>query len=114
MRIEATIPESHGKAVDDLARQLGLSRSQIVDEALALYLQIVREALRGRRLLLQAAGDSEPACEMTTPTLASLEWARNPVNVHLSNRERDAVRGLLAHPPAPSPRLRAAAKRRPR
>ena len=36
MRFEATVPDSRGNAVVQLADELGLSRSQLVDEALAL------------------------------------------------------------------------------
>ena len=39
MRLEATVPDSRGSAVQELADQLGLSRSQIIDEALSLFSQ---------------------------------------------------------------------------
>ena len=34
-RIEATLPDSRAEAADQLAEQLGLSRSQVIDEAIA-------------------------------------------------------------------------------
>jgi len=51
MRLEATVPESRGSAVQELADELGLSRSQIIDEALSLFIKAVLEIRRGRRLV---------------------------------------------------------------
>ena len=39
MRIEATVPNSRGIALQELAEQLGLSKSQVIDEALAQFLK---------------------------------------------------------------------------
>ena len=51
MRLEATLPDSRGDALVKLADELGLSRSQVVDEAVALFLKAVLEIRRGRRLV---------------------------------------------------------------
>jgi hypothetical protein len=62
-------------AAIQLADELGLSRSQLIDEALALFLKAVVEVRRGRRLVTVDPSSAAPACEIATPTLAALEWA---------------------------------------
>ncbi|MDQ3265276.1 MAG: hypothetical protein M3Y59_16735 [Myxococcota bacterium] len=111
MRLEATVPDSRGTAVVQLADELGLSRSQLVDEALALFLKVVLEVRRGRRLVTVDPGSSSPACEIATPTLAVLEWAQNPQKIDLPVEALAKMRALAEAPPPPNPRLRAAAKR---
>ena len=43
MRLAATVPDNRGSAVLELADELGLSRSQLIEEALALFLKAVLE-----------------------------------------------------------------------
>ena len=103
MRVEATLPDSRGRALDHLADELGLSRSQVVDEAVGLFLKAVLEARRGHRLVT-LSGD-EPACELSTPTLAAMEWTARSQPVVLSNTAVDRIADLLEQPPAPNARL---------
>lgn len=112
MRLEATVPDNRGSAIVQLAEELGLSRSQIIDEALALFLKAVIEVRRGRRLVTLDPRSSQPACEIATPTLAALEWAQTPDKLELPPAALAKIKGLIEAPPAPSSRLRAAAKRR--
>ena len=112
MRLEATVPDNRGSAVVQLADELGLSRSQIIDEALALFLKAVLEVRRGRRLVTMDPSSSAPACELATPTLSALEWALKPEKLKLPAAALAKMQALAAAAPAPSPRLRAAAKRR--
>jgi hypothetical protein len=112
MRLEATIPDPRGAAVVQLADELGLSRSQLIDEALTLFLKAVVEVKRGRRLVLLDPVTSQPACELATPTLSALEWAQTPQKLPLSPRELAKMRALVKAPPKPTARLRKAAKRR--
>lgn len=112
MRLEATVPDSRGTALMQLAGELGLSRSQIVDEALALFLKAVLEVRRGRRLVTVDPESTTPVCELATPTLTALEWTTRPVPLRLSS---DAVRrmaDLAAAPAEPSETLREAVRRR--
>lgn len=111
MRLEATIPESRGSAVVKLAEELGLSRSQIVDEALSLFMKAVLEIRRGRRLVTLDVGSSQPACEIATPTLSALEWALSSEKLDLPPEALAKMNELAEAAPRPSPRLRAAAKR---
>ena len=43
MRLEATVPDIRGTALQELADELGMSRSQLTDEALALFLKAALE-----------------------------------------------------------------------
>lgn len=112
MRLEATVPDSRGSAVQELADQLGLSRSQIIDEALSLFLKAVLEIRRGRRLVTQDPHDLQVVCELMTPTLTALEWALSSEKLELPDAALAKMQELVDAPAEPSARLRAAAKRR--
>jgi len=111
VRLEATVPDSRGSAVVQLANELGLSRSQLVDEALALFLKVVLEVRRGRRLVTLDPSSSSPACEIATPTLAALEWTQSPQKLELSAEALAKMQALTEAAPAPRPSLRAAVNR---
>ena len=114
MRLEATIPDTRGTAVAKLADELGMSKSQLVDEALGLFLKAVLEVRRGRRLVTVDPGTSQPVCELATPTLSALEWALAPEKLDLPLGAMKKMGELLEDPPRPGARLRNAAKRRTR
>lgn len=111
MRLEATVPDSRGNALVEIAEELGLSRSQVIDEALALFLKVIVEVRRGRRLVTIDPATTQPACEIATPTLAALEWAARPEKLELPPAALAKVKELVNAPPQPGGRLRAAAKR---
>jgi hypothetical protein len=111
MRLEATVPDSHGQAVVELADELGLSRSQIIDEALGLFLKAVMEVRRGRRLMAVAPGGDTGGSELATPTLTALEWVTQTARLDLSADEVTTLHALLATPPAPTEHLRNALMR---
>lgn len=111
MRLEATVPDNRGSAAVKLADELGLSRSQLIDEALSLFLKAVLEVKRGRRLVTLDPATAQPACELATPTLTALEWAHDPAKIHATPTEMNAMQRLVESPPTPSPRLKGAAKR---
>ena len=112
MRLEATVPDSRGNAVLELADELGLSRSQLIDEALTLFLKAVLEVRRGRRLVIVDPRSAQPACEIATPTLAALEWAQNSQKLELPADAVEKMRALTKAAPKPGTRLKKAAKRR--
>lgn len=111
MRLEATVPDSRGAAVAELADKLGLSRSQLIDEALALFLKAVMEVRRGRRLVTLDPNSEAPACELATPTLSALEWTQNPQKLDLSPKAIAKMQELIESPPPPTEALEAAFKR---
>jgi hypothetical protein len=110
MRLEATVPTSRGEAVDKLSRELGLSRSQLIDEALALFLKAVHEIQQGRRLCTVDPKTSMPACELATPTLSAIEWALKSEHLELPTESIQKMKALIDAPAEPNERLRAAAR----
>lgn len=111
MRLEATIPDSRGTAVQKLADELGLSRSQIIDEALSLFVKAVLEVRRGRRLLTVDPQNAQAACELVTPTLAALEWALKPEQLDLPDSALTKMRDMITAPAKPGAAMRSAVKR---
>lgn len=107
MRIEATVPDSRGAALAELASDLGLTKSQIIDEALALFLKVILEARNGRRLVAVGSG-GEAAREITTPTLTQLAWMLHRSPVTVSPKALDGIADLISHPPKPTEALKAA------
>ena len=97
--------------MSELAAELGLSRSQVVDEALALFLKAVIEVRKGRRLVTLDPLRNDAVCELATPTLSALEWATQRPTLTVTPEEAEQMRALVADPPAPNARLKAATKR---
>lgn len=112
MRLEATIPETRGAAIVKLADELGLTKSQLIDEALTLFMTAVMEVRRGRRLMTMEQGGTQPACEIITPSLSMMEWALQPTPIALSTTAVEKIADLAKTAPKAGARLRAAAKRR--
>lgn len=107
MRIEATVPDSRGTALAELASELGMTKSQIIDEAIALFLKVILEARNGRRFMAVGQG-GEAACEIATPTLTQMEWMLARVPVTVSARAAERMAELIAKPPKPNQALKAA------
>lgn len=106
MRIEATIPDPLAEVIQDLAERLGVTRSQIVDEALGLFLKAATEARKGHKLAIIDSGTQKPVCEMVIPSLAQLEWTRHVERITVSAADMRKVAASLKRPPAPTPALR--------
>lgn len=107
MRIEATVPQARGVALTELAEELCLSRSQVLDEALALYMNVVMEVRRGRRLVtLGSKGSADIIREIVTPTLAQIEWTAHRQSLVLSNDALQKVAELVDNPPEAPEALR--------
>jgi len=107
MRVEATVPDSRGVALKELADQLGLTRSQVIDEALSLFLMAVLEVRRGRRFVSMGQGDNDRTSLMT-PTLAQLEWMFGQQPLGLSPKATGRLMDVLDDPPEANDALRAA------
>ena len=105
MRLEATVPDSRGAALRELAEELGLSKSQVVDEALSLFLMAVMEIRRGRRFI-SIGDEGERHAEVITPTLAQLRWMFTRGGHGLSSAAAERIERLVESPPAPTDALR--------
>ena len=106
MRIEATIPDNRGIALAQLAKELGVSKSQVIDEALGVFAKMVLEARQGRRIVTVMPGSDAPACELSTPSLTALEWTRHVERITVTPEEYDRMVELIENPPPPSELLR--------
>ena len=111
-RIEATIPEPRFEQVKHLEQELGLTKSQIVEEAIGLFFKAVLEVRQGRRVGFMAPDKKSLVLEFTSPALSQVEWATHRETVRLSDKGFDRMRRLVYKPPAPSPALKAALARR--
>jgi len=106
-RVEATVPEIRQKQLAALARDLGLSKSQVIEEAVALYLMAAEEAKRGLHLAMCDAETGKAVRELVTPSLGQLEWASQRKRVVLTDEEFDRILDLVENPPRPRKRLSA-------
>jgi uncharacterized protein (DUF1778 family) len=112
MRIEATIPDLKAQQVDSLAEELGVSKSQLIDEALSLFVKAAMETKLGHRVAIVSGDTREAICELASPSLTQLEWVMDRERVHVSAKAMGRVAKLLAKPPAPTPALRRALSRK--
>ncbi len=110
-RIEATIPEPRFAQVQDLEEQLGLTKSQIVEEALGLFFKAVLELRQGHKVGFLAPDRKSLAVEFTSPALSQVEWATNRESVTVSAKGFARMQKLLNRPPAPNAALKAAIAR---
>lgn len=106
MRVEATVPDARARTLAELAEQLGLSRSQIIDEALALFLKAVLEARRGRRIVLMDPEGTAVTTEIVTPTLAQLEWIAHRQVLRLPAEAAKRIADRASRPAKPNASLR--------
>jgi hypothetical protein len=110
-RLEATVPESRMEQVNHLEEELGLSKSQIVDEALSLFFKTVMELKQGWRIAFLDA-NSQRVREFTSPALTQVEWTARRERIVLSDADFERTQKLLENPPGPTPALKAAVARR--
>jgi hypothetical protein len=105
-RIEATIPDQRAEQVKQLEQELGLSKSQLVDEGLAILATAVAETRRGRRLGF--VGKDQKVTEFTSPALSLVEWTTEREPVKVSRDAFEQVKALVEKPPAPNAALKKA------
>ena len=98
-------PPSQHQAVQQIAAELGMSRSELVSEAIGLFVKVILEAKRGHRLVTLDPLSQRPAVEITTPTLAALEWALHQQQVQLPPDALETIEGMLDTPAAPTAAL---------
>lgn len=112
MRLEATIPDPQGEAADKLAEELGLTRSQLVQEAVALYLKAVMEIRNGRRIAVIDRKSQTAVIELTSPALTQLEWLTMGETIDLPPAAAARLAALAKKPAAPTAALKRAIRRR--
>lgn len=107
MRVEATVPDSRGAALKELSEQLGMSKSQVIDDALSFFLMAVMEVRKGRRFMSVGSNDDARA-EVMTPTLAQMQWMIARQDLNLSDEGMGRMLDLIDNPPEANDALRAA------
>lgn len=112
MRIEATLPDPRGLQLAELADELKMSKSELVQEAISLLMMALSGARRGQRVAMIDAASQRVVAEVTTPLLTQIEWTAGREKMTLSRREAAKVDALVAEPPAPTRALRKAMRRR--
>jgi uncharacterized protein (DUF1778 family) len=112
IRVEATLPEPRGLQLAELADELNVTKSDLVQEAVSLLITALSGARRGQRVAMIDAASREVVTEVTTPLLTQIEWTVRREKIILSRREAAKVDELLSNPPEPTPALRKAMARR--
>jgi len=105
MRIEATLPEPTNRQLSEVSRELGVSKSQVIEEALSLFLRAVLEAKRGRRIAVIETDTQRPICEVVSPSITQVEWTLHRERIVVGRQEAQKLRVLVDDPPAPNPVL---------
>jgi hypothetical protein len=91
---------------------LKLSKSQVVDEALSIFLKAYMETKRGNRLAIVEPETQRTVCEVASPSLSQVEWASFRRSLKLAPAAAKKVRRMVERPAAPTPALRKAMARR--
>lgn len=112
MRVEATIGDVRGAQLSELADELGVPKSALVEEALSLLLTALMGTRRGQRVAMIDAASHKVVAELATPLLTQIEWTASREKIALSRKEAAGMDALLSHPPAPTAALRNAMSRR--
>lgn len=111
MRLETTIGDRRAEQLETLANELGVSKSQLIEEALALFIRAAMEHKRGRKLAIVGEG-AEAVCEIVSPSLTHLDWTLHREQITVSREEAARIGKLAANPPSPAPALRRAMTRK--
>lgn len=110
MRVEATLSEARGQQLDEAARELGVSRSELINEAVAILLTSLHEYSRGFRLALVNRTAGTVVRELVTPVLAQVEWHTHREKLTLAKGEKLAA--AISADPEPTTALRKLVSRR--
>jgi hypothetical protein len=114
-RLDTTVSDQQNEAVTQMAEEFGLSKSEVLSEAVSVLMQVVVEAKRGRRLMMVDEFRQQPPVMITTRVLTSVDWMRQTQRVEVSSEALEAVQGIIDSPSEPTAALREAiALRRPR
>ena len=111
MHLDAAVSDSHRAAFFDLADELGLSREQLVDHAMAFFVKAVSWARQGRPPEPLDLSTLVPADDIPDETQGIPDWARNPQRLVLSPQEFEKMCELIESPPPLNGYMRAALER---
>jgi hypothetical protein len=116
MRIETTLPEPRAQQLAEMADELQMSKSAVIEEALALLFTSLAEARRGRRMAIIDAETQRVISQFSSPALSQMEWTASRERLTLGAREFSMAAEAVANPPRPTAALRKAVRgaRKPR
>jgi len=106
MRFEATLSDVRGKVLIAMAEDLGMSRSQLLDEALALWLEVIEGRRRGARVVVVDPTGDQPDRELVTPSMAHLDWWRHRTDRAWTPEQLRRMAEVLERPGEPAEALR--------
>ena len=108
------LPAPYETQLEQLRSALEIDNTEVIKEALGFFAKAVLEARQGRRVAF-VDEKRQVVSEYSSPSLTRLEWnAREEGRIVLPDDDFDRVVDELEKPAAPSPRLRALAKRKSR
>lgn len=105
MRLEATISDPRHEQLQHLAEELRVTKSQVIDEALALFQKAVMEVRKGHRVAIIEAESQRPVCEMASPSLTQIEWTAHRQKLRLSGTEAARLSAAEESPARPTKAL---------
>ncbi len=116
MRIETTLPDPRAQQLAEMADELQMSKSAVIEEALALLFTSLAEARRGRRMAIIDAETQRVISQLSTPALSQMEWTASRERLTLGSREFSMAAEAVANPPKATAALRRAVRagRKPR
>jgi len=114
MRLEATIPDPRAAQLAELAKELKVSKSTLIEEALSLLFTGLVEARHGRRFAIIEAESQRIVSQVATPLLSQIEWTAHREQVSLSAEGQAKLEQTVARPPKPTAALRRAMTQRQR
>lgn len=98
VRLEATVSGSQGDAVSALADELGVPKSELLNEAVTLLVMAARETRKGGRLAMVSQSTGS-VTQLLTPLLSQLEWSTQVEKVKLPAEDFEKVARVLTKPP---------------
>jgi hypothetical protein len=113
-RLQASLPTIAMRELTRMSEELGVDKSTVVQEALSLFWKAASEVKKGSRLAFLPPTPQGTVREFSTPLLTHMEQAAHvdPEQIVLPDADFDRVAARLEAPAAPTPALRALARRR--
>jgi hypothetical protein len=111
MRIETTLPDPRARQLAEVADELHMSKSAVIEEALVLLFTSLFEARRGRRVAIIDAESQRVISQLATPALSQVEWTAYRERVTVGEAAFSMAAEAVANPPPATPALRKAMRR---
>jgi hypothetical protein len=93
-----------------LQAELKLTKRQVIDEALSIFIQVYMEMKRGNRLAILGP-DGRQTGEVVSLALSQVEWVAFSKRLKLSAPAVSKIRRMIKSPVAPTAALRKAVAR---